>query len=167
MTDTQLGVRSLFSALILPLFVLCPAKAQESSSHNALSDLHQFRVSNYMALDVHYRFSVAGDTETLNEIVAGINRANGAINSAAEGTSDATPLDVKARQFDTLLADIKSTGSTGELQSTMDSVGSKWQFIRGSYIIFNDTNVAFVIDRYSKAILAGPQITIDLLTGSA
>lgn len=273
MKDTQLRVRPLFAALIFSLTVAFSAEAQESGNHNFLSDLHQFRVSNYVALDAYYRFSAKLDTKTLNEIVAAVERANGAMNSVVQstsgilpaqrleslnqefsefkalmrsnindvkntgypdlrlvsdmanqaislsraatelyrlaqkssqtrtdarveaarsaavtlarmmakysarthsqaaqtfqGSSDDTPLDLQARQFDSLLADIESTESGGELKSIMDSLNSKWQFIRGSYINFNDNNVAFVIDRYSKAILAGLQATIDLLTGSA
>lgn len=273
MKDVQLRLRSLFTTVILVLFFAFATRAQEASSHNFLSDLHQFRVSNYIALDAYYRFSAVGDTEALNEIVASIKRANIAMNSVAQstsgilseqqveslnlefgkfkvlmrsniedvrntgypdlrlvsdmanhalslnqaatelytvaqesrdtstdagveaarsaavtlaqmmakysartnsqvaqtfqGSSDDTPLDVQARQFDALLADIRSAEAGGELKSTLDSISSKWQFIRSSYINFNDNNVAFVIDRYSKAILAGLQTTIDLLTGSA
>lgn len=273
MKNPQRQVRSLFTALILISFFAFAAKAQEASSQNFLSDLHQFRVSNYIALDAYYRFSAVGDTAALNEIVASIKRADIAMNSVSEsrsgilseqqveslnlefgkfkvlmrsnindvrntgypdlrlvsdmanhalslnqaatelymtaqesmgtstgaaveaarsaavtlaqmmakysartnsqvsqtfqGSSDDTPLDVQARQFDALLADIKSAETSGELKSTLDSLSSKWQFIRSSYINFNDHNVAFVIDRYSKAILAGLQTTIDILTGSA
>lgn len=273
MKDAQLRAHSLITALILLLVTSFAAKAQEDTNADFLSDLHEFRVSNYMSLDAYYRFSAVGDTETLNEIVAGINRANDAMNSVADstsgilseqqveslnqefdefkslmrsnindvrntgypdlrlvsdmanqaitlsqaatelyvvaqdstetrtdsrveaarsaavtlaqmmakysartnsqvaqtfqGSSDDTPLDAQAREFDALLADIKSGDASGELKSTLESLSSKWQFIRGSYINYNDNNVAFVIDRYSKGILDGLETTIDLLTGNA
>ncbi|TGN41777.1 hypothetical protein [Marinobacter confluentis] len=273
MKDAQLRARSLVTALFLLLITSLTATAQENSSDAFLSNLHQFRVSNYMSLDAYYRFSAVGDTETLNEIVANINEANDAMNSVADsttgilseeqvenlnlafdefkdlmrsnindvrntgfpdlrlvsdmanqaitlneaatelyevaqesretktdsrveaarsaavtmaqmmakysartnsqaaqtfqGSSSDVPLDEQARQFDALLADIKKGEVSGELKSTLDSLSSKWQFIRGSYINFNDNNVAFVIDRYSKRILDGLETTITLLNGSA
>ena len=273
MKDTQLRVRSLITALVLLLMTSLAAQAQEDSSNEFLSKLHQFRVSNYTSLDAYYRFSAIGDTETLNEIVASINRANDAMNSIADsttgilsdkqveslnqefdtfknlmrsnindvrntgypdlrlvsdmanqaltlnqsatelyeiaqesgatvidsrveaarsaavtmaqmmakysartnsqvaqtfqGTSSDVPLDEQARLFDALLAEIKNGDVSGELKSTLDSLSSKWQFIRSSYINYNDNNVAFVIDRYSKRILDGLEEAINLLTDNA
>jgi cell pole-organizing protein PopZ len=273
MKDAQLRVRSLVTALILLLFTSFAARAQENGGDDFLSNLHQFRVSNYMSLDAYYRFSAVGDTETLNEIVASINQANDAMNSVADnassilsdeqveslnqefdefkslmrsnindvrntgypdlrlvsdmanqaitlnqsanelymvaqesnetntdprveaarsaavtmaqmmakysartnsqvaqtfqGSSSDVPLDEQARLFDTLLADVKKGDASGELKSTLDNLSSKWQFIRSSYINFNDNNVAFVIDRYSKGILDGLETAIGLLLGSA
>lgn len=273
MKDAQLPFRSLATALILLLITSFSAKAQENNSSNFLSSLHQFRVSNYMALDSYYRFSAVGDTQTLNEIVASINEANDAMNSVADstagilsedqieslnqefdefkslmrsnindvrntgypdlrlvsdmanqalnlnqaatelyliaqessqtetsprveaarsaavtiaqmmakysarthsqvaqtfqGSSSDVPLDEQARLFDALLAEVREGNASGELKSTLESLSSKWQFIRGSYINFNDNNVAFVIDRYSKGILEGLETTIDLLANNA
>lgn len=274
MKDAQLRVRSLVAALVLLLLTSFTVRAQdESSSDRFLTNLHQFRVSNYMSLDAYYRFSATGDTETLNEIVASINQANDAMNSVADstsgvlsqdqveglsqefdefkslmrsnindvrntgypdlrlvsdmankalqlsqsatdlysiaqessetrtdsrveaarsaavtmaqmmakysartnsqvaqtfqGSSSDIPLDEQARQFDLLLADVMKGDASGELKTTLDSLSSKWQFIRGSYINYNDNNVAFVIDRYSKGILDGLETTIDLLINNA
>jgi cell pole-organizing protein PopZ len=247
--------------------------AQEDVSGDFLSNLHKFRVSNYMSLDAYYRFSASGDTETLNEIVASINEANDAMNSVADstsgilsedqvetlnqefdefkdlmrsnindvrntgfpdlrlvsdmanqavnlnlaatelysvaeessqtetdsrveaarsaavtmaqmmakysarthsqvaqtfqGSSSDVPLDEQAREFDGHLAAMKTGEATGELKSVIDSISSKWQFIRGYYINYNDNNVAFVIDRYSKGILDGLETTIGLLIDEA
>lgn len=269
MEHTQLRVRSLVTALALLLITSFTATAQQDASNDFLSDLHQFRVSNYMSLDAYYRFSAVGDTETLNEIVARINQANDAMNSVAQngsgtlseeqieslnrefdefknlmrsnindvrntgypdlrlvsdmanqaitlnlaatdlyivareslaadtdsrveaarsaavtmaqmmakysarthsqvaqtfqGSSSDVPLDEQARQFDTLLADIRQGQASAELKATLESLSSKWQFIRGSYINYNDNNVAFVIDRYSKGILESLKTAIALL----
>ena len=62
------------------------AKAQETGAE-FLSDLHDFRVNNYLALDAFYNFSATGDTETLNRIVVGINNSNDAMNSVVASTS--------------------------------------------------------------------------------
>jgi len=48
----------------------------------------------------------------------------------------------------------------------LNDIASKWQFIRGSYINYNEDNVSFVIDRYSKRILEGLTTAIELLQQS-
>jgi hypothetical protein len=272
MKDAQLRVRSLVTALILLLVTSLGATAQETDN-DFLSNLHQFRVSNYKSLDAYYRFSAVGDTETLNEIVANINAANEAMNVIADsekgilsaeqterlnqefdkfktlmrtnindvrktgypdlrmvsdmanhaltmnqtatelyevakestgtvvnerieaarsaavtiaqmmakysartnsqvaqtfqGSSSEVPLDEQAKAFDQMLANLRKGEASGELKAALENLTSKWQFIRGSYINYNDNNVAFVIDRYSKGILQGLETTIDLLKSNA
>ncbi|KAA1173896.1 hypothetical protein FWJ25_10815 [Marinobacter salinexigens] len=273
MKDTRLRVQSLVIALILLAFTSLGARAAETSD-SFLSDLHTFRISNYMALDAYYKFSANGDTNTLNEIVAGINAANDAMDrlggdstgvltgeqvgtlsqefdkfknlmrdnindvrktgypdlrlvsdmanqalemnnmatelyetaresnetatsprveaarSAAvkmaqmmakysartnssvsqtfQGSASETPLDVQAREFDALLSTVKKGNSSDKaLKAAIEDVASKWLFIRNSYINYNENNVSFVIDRYSKGILKGLANTIDLLDGTA
>lgn len=271
MTDARLRVRSLVAALILLALTSLTARAETGDGF--LSDLHKFRVSNYLALDAYYRFSANGDTNTLNEIVGNINNANTSMNNLADstagvlsdedieklnrefdsfknlmrdnindvrntgypdlrlvsdmanqaltmsematefynlsressetstnsrveaarsaaitlaqmmakysarthstvsqtfqGSSTEEPLDQQALRFDTLLSEINSGTSKGELKSTLEDVTSKWEFIRGSYINYNENNVSFVIDRYSKGILRGLDTTITLLQQSA
>ncbi|EDM49336.1 hypothetical protein [Marinobacter algicola] len=271
MKDARLRVRSLVTALVLLLITSFTVRAQEGDGF--LSDLHNFRVNNYMALDAYYRFSASGDTETLNEIVASINAANESMNSVADstagvlsgaqveslnlefdkfkdlmrsnindvrntgypdlrlvsdmanqalsmnqvasemyavaresaevataqrveaarsaavtmaqmmakysarthssvaqtfqGSSNDIPLDEQAKQFDALLSQITKGSAQGPLKAALDDLTSKWEFIRGSYINYNDNNVAFVIDRYSKGILRGLETTIGLLRENA
>ena len=64
-------------------------------------------------------------------------------------------------------ATITEGGVQGPLKTALDDLTSKWQFIRNSYINYNDNNVAFVIDRYSKGILRGLETTIGLLRENA
>ncbi|NMT64855.1 hypothetical protein [Marinobacter orientalis] len=272
MKDAPVRVRSLVTALILLLIASFTVRAQEGGD-GFLSDLHSFRISNYIALDAYYRFSATGDTETLNEIVAAINKANEAMNSVADstagvlsaeqvdslnvefdrfkdlmrsnindvrntgypdlrlvsdmanqallmnqaatklyllaqesseteidnrveaarsaavtiaqmmakysartnssvaqtfqGSSNDIALDEQARLFDALLAEVTEGNAQGQLKKTLNELTSKWEFIRASYINYNDNNVAFVIDRYSKAILDSLATTIDLLRDNA
>ena len=272
MKDARLRFVSLAIGLIALAIASLGAKAQEASD-SFLSDLHNFRISNYMALDAYYRFSGTGDTDTLNEIVVGINTANDAMNSVSQSTADVlsgeqiealnqefdsfkalmrdnindvrnrgypdlrlvsdmanqaltmnnmatelytaaressetdtsprveaarmaavkmaqmmakysvrsnsavtqtfqgsdteTSLDEQAREFDELLATVQQGPAQGELKSLLEDIGSKWQFIRGSYINYNEKNVGFVIDRYSKGILNSLTTTIDLLQNPA
>ncbi|QSP94069.1 hypothetical protein LPB19_12810 [Marinobacter salinisoli] len=272
MKDSRLQVRSLVVALILLALTSMSVRAQEASG-NFLSNLHDFRINNYMAMDAYYRFSASADNETLNEIVAGINAANDAMNSVIESTSgilskeqieslnqefdsfkdlmrsnvndvrktgypdlrlvsdmanqaltmneiatelyaiaqESTqtetnprveaarsasvmmaqmmakysarsnssvyqlfqgaetekPLDEQAREFDQLLSAVSRGNTEGDVKSTIETVSSKWEFIRGSYINFNERNVSFIIDRYSKGIIEGLTTTIDLLQKNA
>ena len=86
MKDARLRIQSLIAAFILLALTALSAKAQETGAE-FLSDLHDFRVNNYLALDAFYNFSATGDTETLNRIVVGINNSNDAMNSVVASTS--------------------------------------------------------------------------------
>ena len=271
MKATRLRTHSLVSALLLLMLTSMSARAQDADDF--LSQLHIFRVSNYISLDAYYRFIGSGTTDTLNEIVAGINVANDAMNLLAkstsgvltaeqiealngefdkfkalmrdnindvrntgypdlrlvsdmanqalimndaatelyqiaqensqtktsprveaarmgavkiaqmmakysvrtnssvaqtfQGTSTETPLDEQAKEFDQLLGLMTKGKSGGELKALLDDIAGKWQFIRGSYINYNENNVGFVIDRYSKRILESLTTTIGLLQQNA
>ncbi len=271
METTHLRTRSLVAVFFIFLLTSVSVKAQEAD--NFLAQLHAFRVSNYISLDAYYRFSGSGSTDTLNEIVAGINAANEAMNFLAnstsgvlssqqieklsdefakfknlmrdnindvrntgypdlrlvsdmanqalamndmatefyqvaqensqtstnprveaarmgavkiaqmmakyavrtnssvsqtfQGSSTETSLDEQAREFDALLKNLNEGESDGELQALLSDVTSKWQFIRGSFINYNENNVGFVIDRYSKRILESLTMAIGLLQQSA
>lgn len=272
MKTTHLGVRaSLVASLFLFLLTSMSATAQESDDF--LGQLHNFRVSNYVALDSYYRFSGSGSTDTLNEIVAGINSANDAMNLLTSSTSGAlsteqleelngefdkfkslmrsnindvrntgypelrlvsdmanqalemntmateyyqiaqenskaqisqqveaarmgavliaqmmakysvrtnssvaqifqgsaleVSLDDQAKEFDKLLETMSKGDNAQELDELLSDVNAKWQFIRGSYINYNENNVGFVIDRYSKRILESLTSAISLLQQTA
>lgn len=262
---------ALVATLALMLLASVTVKAQEADDF--LAQLHTFRVSNYISLDAYYRFSGSGSTDTLNEIVAGINSANDAMNLLASSTSDVlskeqleeldsefdkykglmrdnindvrktgypdlrlvsdmanqalamndmateyyqiaqedsqtrtnsrveaarlgavkiaqmmarysvrtnssvsqtfqgssteVPLDEQAREFDKLLSAMNEGRSEGELEALLSDVTAKWQFIRGSFINYNENNVGFVIDRYSKRILESLTTAIVLLQTQA
>ncbi|MDX1474351.1 MAG: hypothetical protein R3309_09280 [Reinekea sp.] len=94
-------------------------------------------------------------------------RTNSQVAQTFQGSSNDVPLDEQAMKFDKLLAELTKGDAAGELKSTLNSISSKWQFIRSSYINYNDNNVAFVIDRYSKGILDALSTTIGLLSGNA
>lgn len=267
MKITHLGKRSLVAGLFLFLLASMSVQAQETDA--PLSQLHAFRVSNYTSLDAYYRYTGSGDTDTLNEIVAGVNAANDAMNLLEESTSDAltseqleelnrefdrfkslmrdninemrntgypdlrlssdlanqalamnematelyqvaqensettinprveaarmgavkiaqmraryavrtnssagqtfqgsateVALDEQARELDQLLNTLNNGESEDDLRILLEDISSKWQFIRASYINYNENNVGFVIDRYSQRILEGLTAAIDLL----
>lgn len=94
-------------------------------------------------------------------------RTHSQVAQTFQGSSSEIPLDEQARVFDKLLVRLQQGETTGDLKTSISNLSSKWQFIRRSYINFNDNNVAFVIDRYSKGILEGLETTIKLLTDKA
>lgn len=271
MKTTRLRTHSLVSALLLLMLTSVSVRAQDAGDF--LSQLHSFRVSNYVSLDAYYRFIGSGTTDTLNEIVVGINTANDSMNLLAkstsgvltteqiealngefdkfkalmrdnitdvrntgypdlrlvsdmanqalimndtatelyqiaqensqtetrprveaarmgavkiaqmmakysvrtnssvaqtfQGSSTETPLDEQAREFDQLLGTVVEGKSGDELKALLSDVAAKWQFIRGSYINYNENNVGFVIDRYSKRILESLTTAIGLLQQNA
>jgi len=267
MKTTRLRTRSLVAALLMLMLTSVSVRAQDADDF--LAQLHTFRVSNYISLDAYYRFIGSGTTNTLNEIVAGINTANDSMNllvkstsgvltteqvealngefdkfkalmrdnindvrttgypdlrlvsdmanqalimndtatelyqiaqensetetsprveaarmgavkiaqmmakysvrtnssvaQTFQGSSTETPLDEQAKEFEQLLDIVVKGKSEAELKALLGDIASKWQFIRGSYINYNENNVGFVIDRYSKRILESLTTTIGLL----
>lgn len=269
MKHARLTTRSMIVGVAL-LLVTFGTRAEETT---LLTDLHTFRISNFVGLAAYYQFSASGDTVILNEVVESVNSANSAMNtisasgsivlsedqlagltsefdkykelmrqnindvrqqgypdmrlmsemanqaqalssistkiytraregsetdsdqrieaarSAAvlmaqmmskysarsnssvaqtfQGADTEVPLDQQAKNFDALMRELDMGNSEGELKKAINSVSSKWQFIRSSYINYNDDNVPFIIDRYSKGILAALSETIELLQQTA
>lgn len=94
-------------------------------------------------------------------------RSNMSVSQTFQGTSDEEPLDAKAQEFEALLSKLNAGPNSGPLKSTLEEINSKWLFIKSSYINYNENNVSFVIDRYSKGILEDLATTISLLQESA
>lgn len=269
MTGSSTRFTSIISAILFLSLAAFGARAQETGGE-FLSDLHDFRINNYLAVDAFYSFSATGDTDTLNRIVVAINNANDAMNSVIastsgvlssdqietlnesfdkfknlmrsninevrdrgypdlrlmadmanqastmnttatelysvaqensgakaddrvesarsasvlmaqmmaryaarthssvsqtfQGSTTEIPLDEQAKAFDNYLQNVSSGSPTGALKETLSDVSSKWQFIRSSYVNYNDNNVSFIIDRYSKGIISGLASAIGLMS---
>lgn len=272
MLVTRPRIRSTLLVLLALLTTSMAAEAQQDQTP-LLPSLHEFQVSNFVALSAYYQFSATNATDVLNEVVAGINEANAAMDIVSEastevfdaeqvaalaaefgsfkelmrqnindvrdtgypdlrlvsqmanqaqnlatlsaelyavgrevlgeetnpqieaarsaavlmsqmmakysarsyssvsqtfqGSDSESALDEQAAQFDSLVARLTDTQSTGELNEAIDGVATKWEFIRNSYINFNDDNVPFIIERYSKGILRELATAIDLLAQTA
>lgn len=267
MKNCHWRVQSLFAVALFIFMIPLSSTAAESP---LLASLHQFRISNFLALNSYYQFSVNGDKTKLDEIVGSINtansemetvtdssdgvlskdqltgltsefqkfkdlmkqnitdvrkrgypdlrlvsdmanqaqtlsnhssalyraalnhtditadsrvesarsaavlmaqmmskysaRSNSSVAQTFQGSESEAPLDQQAKEFDTLLAQLKNGKESGELKQAFESVSSKWMFIRGSFINYNEKNVPFIIDRYSKGILNELKKAIKLLT---
>lgn len=90
-------------------------------------------------------------------------RTNSSVAQTFQGSATDKPLDEQAREFDTLLAEMRKGNNSDELNTLWDDLASKWQFIRGSYVNYNENNVGFVIERYSKRILENLTTAVALL----
>src|SRR5690554_1168299 len=94
-------------------------------------------------------------------------RSNSSVSQTFQGAATEIPLDEQAKIFEEFLSNARAGAPSGEIKTTMDDVAAKWQFIRSSYINYNDNNVSFIIDRYSKGILSGLNTAIDLMLSTS
>ncbi|BES71197.1 hypothetical protein RE428_22150 [Marinobacter nanhaiticus D15-8W] len=93
-------------------------------------------------------------------------RSTSSVSQTFQGADTEEPLDEQAKQFDALMSEVTAGHPSGELHQTLSSVASKWGFIRSSYVNYNENNVSFVIDRYSKGILEELNQAIELMIGN-
>lgn len=64
-------------------------------------------------------------------------------------------IDELAKEFDAGFARLVASGrNTAKTQATLRSIQTKWRFIRGSLINFNEKAVPFTVHRHSTAIVA-------------
>ncbi|OEY67390.1 hypothetical protein [Marinobacter sp. X15-166B] len=94
-------------------------------------------------------------------------RSNMAVTQTFQGDATDDPLDVKAHTFESYLAAVAAGDTSGAIGADMEDISSKWQFIRDSYIHYNENNVSFVIERYSRAIIEKLNNTISILQSNA
>lgn len=76
----------------------------------------------------------------------------------AQGAETDEPLNVLAEQFTQQLQVLQSkTTANREAAKIVDDIATKWNFIKSSYINFNENNVAYIANLYSKRIIEGLQ----------
>lgn len=80
-------------------------------------------------------------------------RSYSPVTQTFQGAAADKPLDEQARDLDLLITEFVAATGKGELRETATEIKSKWGFIRESYINYNQKNVVFVIERYSRSIL--------------
>ncbi|MEP3563030.1 MAG: hypothetical protein ABJM19_15280 [Marinobacter sp.] len=94
-------------------------------------------------------------------------RTHSSVSQTFQGATTEVPLDEQAKTFDTYLENVSAGSPTGELKAILSDISSKWQFIRSSYVNYNDNNVSFIIDRYSKGIIRGLASAIELMNNNS
>lgn len=91
-------------------------------------------------------------------------RSSSSVAQVFQGADSEMSLDDLARQFEDNLEKLRSeTSDDSELDSMLSDVNSKWQFIRESYIEYDEENVSFVINRYSTGIVETLEQSIERL----
>ncbi|TDT41617.1 hypothetical protein DES49_1716 [Halospina denitrificans] len=91
-------------------------------------------------------------------------RSSSSVAQVFQGADTEKSLDELARQFEDNLEELRSgANSDNQLDSLLSDVNSKWQFIRESYINYDEENVSFVINRYSTGIVETLEESIERL----
>ncbi|WP_431688543.1 hypothetical protein [Hahella sp. NBU794] len=72
-----------------------------------------------------------------------------------QGAKSEEPMDVQAISFDKNIARLlASQQNTDATRKTLDTISTKWEFIKNSYINYNENNVSYVVNLYSKRIIS-------------
>ena len=91
-------------------------------------------------------------------------RSSSSVAQVFQGADTEKSLDELAKQFEDNLDKLRSQAdSDTQLDSMLSDVNSKWQFIRESYINYDEENVSFVINRYSTGIVETLEESIERL----
>ncbi len=94
-------------------------------------------------------------------------RSYSPVTQTFRGAASLKPLDEQARELDQLISQFVTATGKGQLEETANEIESKWGFIRNSYINYNQNNVVFVIERYSRAILEDLGSAVSALQSAA
>ncbi|WP_077531200.1 hypothetical protein [Vreelandella utahensis] len=91
-------------------------------------------------------------------------RSSSSVAQVFQGADSEQSLDDLAREFEGNLEELRNRlGDNQAIDATLSDVNSKWRFIRGSYIEYDEKNVAFVINRYSTSIIENLEQAIERL----
>lgn len=92
-------------------------------------------------------------------------RSSSSVSQDFQGSSQGAPINKQAEQFDSLIQQLNGAMNTKAMQDQYDDIMTKWQFIKSSYIHYNQNNVVFVINRYSLAMINELEDIVDELAG--
>ncbi len=91
-------------------------------------------------------------------------RSSSSVSQVFQGADAEKSLDELARDFESNLEKLRNrTAGQDAIAGMLSDANSKWRFIRGSYIEYDEENVAFVINRYSTSIIETLENTIERL----
>ncbi|MFD2228815.1 hypothetical protein [Alkalimarinus sediminis] len=88
-------------------------------------------------------------------------RTTSNVSQIFQGSTTEKTIDVLALELDQHLQELLSN-SSGEQKEVVSSVITKWDFIKGSYINYNEKNVNYVVNLYSKRIIDALESTSGL-----
>lgn len=121
-------------------------KVERESGYSPSSTASQSRKSALLMATMMTKYS-ARTTSNVSQIFQG---------SATEKTIDVLATDLD-KQLQALLS-----SSSGEQKNTINAVLTKWDFIKSSYINYNEKNVNYVVNLYSKRIIDALETTSGL-----
>lgn len=82
-------------------------------------------------------------------------RATSNVSQIFQGAASEKPLDELAKEFDQLLVTLSSNaGKQQPASELLDSISTKWNFIKDSYVNYNENNVNYVVNLYSRRIIS-------------
>lgn len=90
-------------------------------------------------------------------------RSSSTVAQVFQGADTDESLDELARRFDEIITELRSRNTSEEIDDLMSDVVTKWDFIKNSYIQYDERNVSFVINRYSTSILESLERAVDRL----
>lgn len=91
-------------------------------------------------------------------------RSSSSVAQVFQGADMENSLNELSKKFEDNLEKLRDRlGNNQQMAATLSDVNNKWRFIRGSYINYDEENVAFVINRYSSSIIKGLEKTIERL----
>ena len=88
-------------------------------------------------------------------------RTTSNVSQIFQGSSTEKTIDILAADLDKQLQALLSS-SSGERKATINGVLTKWDFIKSSYINYNEKNVNYVVNLYSKRIIDALESTSGL-----
>ena len=88
-------------------------------------------------------------------------RTTSNVSQIFQGGADEKTIDILALDLDKQLKDLL-TAANSDQKKSIDAVLTKWDFIRKSYINYNEKNVNYVVNLYSKRIIIALGATSDL-----
>ena len=91
-------------------------------------------------------------------------RSSSSVAQVFQGADTEQSLDELAKQFENNLEQLRQQADNdSQLDTLLSDINSKWQFIRESYINYDEENVSFVINRYSTGIVETLEESIERL----
>lgn len=90
-------------------------------------------------------------------------RSSSTVAQVFQGADSDVSLDQLARDFEETMEELRSRTTDAELDELLSEVNTKWEFIRNSYINYDERNVSFVINRYSTSIVDNMEQVVERL----
>ncbi|RMF17714.1 MAG: hypothetical protein D6758_05870 [Gammaproteobacteria bacterium] len=127
-------------------------EAREKSGYNPRDEVELIRQSIYLLESMMTKYSA---------------RSASNVAQVFQGADTEKPIDEQARLLDKNLEKLARLDLPPELVKRRDKVQAQWAFIRNSYINYNENNVFYVVNRYSKRIVKHMNAMLEALEAEA